>query len=82
MFSLSKINESTMFLWLGLVVRGFTLQQHSTVKLPLTVCVGKTGTYDLGTQFSILARKTDTNDIFIAQNSIPHSLLCVTSNVL
>lgn len=71
-----------MFLWLGLVLHTFVLQEHSAVKIPLTLCVGNTGTYDLGTQFNVLARKNDTDDVFVAQLSIPHSLLSVTNNGL
>ncbi|XP_065215797.1 trafficking protein particle complex subunit 8 [Planococcus citri] len=80
--NLSKINESSLFLWLGVVLNTFVLEKHSSTKMSLCVCVGNCGTYDLGSQLTILARKFNSENIFVAQSSVPHSILCVSNDVL
>jgi hypothetical protein len=80
--SLSKINESSMFLWLGVVLQTFYVAQHACLRIPLTLCIGSTGTYDLGTQISVSARKTNSNDVYVPQSAVPHSLLSITNSIL
>jgi len=80
-YSLSKINESSMFLWLGLVLHSFCISQHACIRIPLTFCIGSTGTYDLSTQVNVSARKANSNDVYVPQTCISHSLLSVTNSI-
>lgn len=66
---------------MGLVLHTFVLKEHSCTNIRLSACFGNSGTYDLASHFSVSARK-DSNQVFVSQILISHSLLCITNEIL